>query len=61
MDVKFKPAGYNLGVNVGKAAGQTIFHLHYHVIPRYDGDVKDPRCGIRKIKKSIVPYFAEGE
>nr|WP_192868004.1 HIT family protein [Calderihabitans maritimus] len=61
LDKKFNPDGYNVGVNVGRAAGQTIFHLHYHVIPRYLGDVKDPRGGIRKIKKSVIPYLAEGE
>lgn len=61
LDSKYKPDGYNIGVNVGYAAGQTIFHLHMHVIPRYDGDVADPRGGIRRIKKSIVPYAEEGE
>ena len=43
LEVKFNPDGYNIGVNVGYTAGQTIFHLHYHVIPRYSGDVSDPR------------------
>jgi len=61
LDARFKPDGYNIGVNVGRAAGQTIFHLHVHVIPRYEGDVPDPRGGIRRIKKSLVPYLAEGE
>ena len=50
-----------LGVNVGAAGGQTIFHLHVHIIPRYTGDVPDPRGGIRRIKKSLVPYEEEGE
>jgi len=44
---KFQPAGYNIGVNVGRAAGQTILHCHCHVIPRYTGDVRDPRGGVR--------------
>ena len=61
LDQQFHPDGYNIGVNVGSAAGQTIFHLHVHVIPRYSGDVPDPRGGIRRIKKSIVPYLEEGE
>lgn len=56
LDQRFHPDGYNVGVNVGASAGQTIFHMHVHVIPRYDGDVEDPRGGIRKIKKSLVPY-----
>lgn len=57
LDRRLKPDGYNIGVNVDKAAGQTVFHMHYHVIPRYLGDVEDPRGGIRKIKKSVVPYL----
>lgn len=61
LNIRFHPAGYNVGVNIGAAAGQTIFHLHVHIIPRYDGDVSDPRGGIRKIKKSLVPYAGEGE
>lgn len=59
LDKKYQPDGYNIGINVGEAAGQTVFHLHVHVIPRYIGDVKNPRGGVRKIKTSIVPYPAE--
>ena len=55
LDAEYRPDGYNIGVNVGASAGQTIFHLHVHVIPRYRGDVPDPRGGIRRIKKSLVP------
>jgi len=61
LEDKYTPDGYNVGVNVGRAAGQTIFHLHIHVIPRYKGDVEDPRGGIRKLKKSLVPYKKEGK
>jgi HKD family nuclease/diadenosine tetraphosphate (Ap4A) HIT family hydrolase len=43
------PDGYNIGFNVGEAAGQTVFHLHVHVIPRYAGDVLDPRGGVRNV------------
>ena len=42
-----RPDGYNIGVNVGKAAGQSRMHVHMHLIPRYEGDVPDPRGGIR--------------
>ena len=53
---ELKPDGYNIGINVGEAAGQTVFHLHIHVIPRYTGDVDNPRGGIRKFKKPLVEY-----
>ena len=41
--------GFNIGVNAGEAAGQTIFHCHIHLIPRRDGDVKNPRGGVRHV------------
>lgn len=43
----YHPDGYNIGVNQGADAGQTIMHLHVHLIPRYKGDVKNPRGGVR--------------
>lgn len=46
---KFAPQGMNVGVNCGEAAGQTVFHAHIHVIPRYIGDVPNPRGGVRNI------------
>ena len=46
---KFGPDGFNIGFNENRAAGQTIFHVHIHVIPRYEGDVEDPAGGIRNV------------
>ncbi|MCB2352451.1 HIT family protein [Clostridium estertheticum] len=56
FDIQYEPAGYNIGINVGTYAGQTINHLHVHLIPRYIGDVDDPRGGVRNLKKSLVEY-----
>jgi diadenosine tetraphosphate (Ap4A) HIT family hydrolase len=47
IDQEFKPDGYNIGVNIGKAGGQSRMHVHVHLIPRFLGDVADPRGGIR--------------
>lgn len=47
LDRDLSPDGYNIGINVGAAAGQTVMHLHIHVIPRYRGDMEDPRGGVR--------------
>ena len=49
LEEKFKPDGFNIGINNGEKAGQTIFHAHIHVIPRYRGDVDNPRGGIRHV------------
>jgi diadenosine tetraphosphate (Ap4A) HIT family hydrolase len=47
LDESHRPDGYNVGFNDGVAAGQTVFHAHIHVIPRFAGDVADPRGGVR--------------
>ena len=52
------PDGYNIGINVGEAAGQTVFHLHVHVIPRFTGDVADPRGGVRHVIPAKANYLA---
>ncbi len=52
-----KPDAFNLGLNDGPAAGQTVAQLHFHVIPRYAGDVPDPRGGIRHIIPSNARYW----
>jgi len=49
IDEKYKPDGYNIGMNLGLSAGQSIMHLHVHLIPRYIGDVSNPRGGIRGV------------
>ena len=46
---EYGPDGFNVGVNVGKAAGQTIAHVHMHLIPRYRGDTPQPRGGVRGV------------
>jgi diadenosine tetraphosphate (Ap4A) HIT family hydrolase len=51
------PDGYSIGINVGPAAGQTVEHAHLHVIPRYKGDVSDPRGGIRWIIPAKARYW----
>ncbi len=49
LDEEFSPDGYNIGVNIGPAAGQSIFHVHIHIIPRYKGDVENPQGGVRHV------------
>ncbi len=49
LDIKYQPDGYNIGVNCGEVAGQTIMHLHIHLIPRYQGDIDNPRGGVRGV------------
>jgi len=51
------PDGYNVGINIGTAAGQTIGHAHLHLIPRYLGDTEDPRGGIRWIMPARAAYW----
>lgn len=47
IEKEHSPDGYNIGMNCGEAAGQTVFHFHCHVTPRYNGDMKNPRGGVR--------------
>jgi diadenosine tetraphosphate (Ap4A) HIT family hydrolase len=54
---EFHPAGFNVGVNDGKTAGQTVMHAHIHVIPRYSGDSEDPRGGIRRVIPKQARYW----
>ena len=54
---EFHPDGYNVGINDGLTAGQTVPHLHIHLIPRYEGDQSDPRGGIRWIFPDKAKYW----
>ena len=56
-----KPDGFNIGVNDGVAAGQTVMHAHVHVIPRRSGDVADPRGGVRWVVPGKAAYWVEGQ
>jgi len=58
LDAANRPAGFNVGINDGRAAGQTVPHLHVHLIPRYTGDVPDPRGGIRWIFPEKADYWS---
>ncbi len=55
IQAEHAPDGYNIGVNVGKAGGQARMHVHVHLIPRYEGDVPDPRGGIRCVLSGRRP------
>ena len=54
---EYKPDGYNIGINQGTAAGQTIMHLHIHLIPRYKGDVVNPSGGVRGVIREKQNYW----
>lgn len=53
---RHNPDGFNIGVNVGEHAGQTVFHVHMHLIPRFKGDVEDPKGGVRGVIPSKQKY-----
>ena len=59
LDREFRPAGYNIGINDGAAAGQTVPHLHIHLIPRYAGDRDDPRGGVRWVLPDKAAYWGK--
>lgn len=59
LDREFRPDGYNVGFNAGTAAGQTVMHLHVHVIPRHHGDMEDPRGGVRHVIPAKGNYLRE--
>ena len=49
VQAKYNPAGFNVGININEAAGQTVPHVHIHLIPRYEDDVEEPRGGVRGV------------
>ena len=56
IDEKYNPDGYNVGLNCGELAGQSVMHIHMHLIPRYKGDVENPRGGVRGVIPSKKNY-----
>lgn len=59
LDESHRPDGYNVGFNAGEAAGQTVSHLHVHIIPRYRGDRADPRGGVRWVLSDKADYWTK--
>jgi diadenosine tetraphosphate (Ap4A) HIT family hydrolase len=57
LEDEYYPAGYNLGLNDGAAAGRTIMHVHFHLIPRYEGDRADARGGVRWVLPEKAKYW----
>ena len=56
IDIAYKPEGYNVGMNCGTVAGQSVMHVHMHLIPRYSGDVENPRGGVRGVIPNRKSY-----
>jgi len=61
IDAEHRPDGYNVGINDGAPAGQTVAHLHMHLIPRYRGDVPDPRGGVRWVLAERARYWGRDD
>ena len=57
LQTQYHPDGFNIGINDGISAGQTVLHLHIHLIPRYAGDTTDPRGGIRWVMPNRAQYW----
>ena len=61
LQTKFQPDGFNIGLNDGVAAGQTVMHAHIHIIPRRHGDAADPKGGVRWIIPDKANYWSGGQ
>lgn len=61
LDNKYNPSGYNIGLNCGSDAGQSVMHVHMHLIPRYSGDVDNPRGGVRGVIPNKKNYWFKEE
>lgn len=59
LDTEYHPGSYNIGINDGPAAGQTVPHVHIHLIPRFEGDCDDPRGGVRWIVPDKAKYWSD--
>lgn len=59
LDREFSPQAFNIGINDGPAAGQTVPHVHAHLIPRYRADVADPRGGVRWVLPAAARYWKD--
>lgn len=59
LQKRHQPDGFNIGLNDGTAAGQTVLHAHIHIVPRYAGDVADPRGGVRWVIPAKADYWSK--
>lgn len=56
IEKKYLPDGYNIGINIGEDAGQSVMHVHVHLIPRYRGDMENPKGGVRGVIPEKMKY-----
>lgn len=59
LQKRHQPDGFNIGLNDGASAGQTVMHAHIHIVPRYAGDVADPRGGVRWVIPAKADYWSK--
>jgi diadenosine tetraphosphate (Ap4A) HIT family hydrolase len=61
MEKKHGPSAYNIGINVGSDAGQSVFHAHIHIIPRYSGDIENPGPQQKKVNMPLFEFMRDNE